>query len=59
MSPAVLPQAFNLLALLPEMALLLAACIVLLVDATAGEDGGSRIERLALGVLLLPLAAVV
>ena len=40
MSPAVLPQAFNLLALLPEIALLLAACIVLLADAiTTGERG--------------------
>ena len=58
MSPAVLPQAFNLLALLPEMALLLAACIVLLADATIKEGAaGWRIDRLALAVLVLPLAA--
>jgi len=40
MPPAVLPQAFNLLALLPEIALLLAACIVLLADATTKESAG-------------------
>jgi len=57
MPPAVLPQAFNLLALLPEIALLLAACIVLLADATTKESAGWQIDRLALGVLLLPLAA--
>jgi NADH-quinone oxidoreductase subunit N len=57
MSPAVLPQAYNLLALLPEIALLLAACIVLLADAATKEGSNRQIERLALGVLLLPLAA--
>ncbi|MBA3480161.1 MAG: NADH-quinone oxidoreductase subunit NuoN [Lautropia sp.] len=57
MAPAVLPQAFNLLALLPEIALLLAGCIVLLADATTKESAGWQIDRLALGVLLLPLAA--
>ena len=57
MSPAVLPQAFNLLALLPEIALLLAACVVLLADALTTESARWQIDRLALGVLLLPLAA--
>jgi NADH-quinone oxidoreductase subunit N len=56
-SSTVMPQDYNLLALLPEIALLLAACIVLLADATTRENERWQIDRLALGVLLLPLAA--
>lgn len=55
-SPVVLPEAFNLLALLPEIALLLGACIVLLADAVT-KGRGWPIDRIALAVLLLPLAA--
>jgi len=59
MSPAELPVTYNLLALLPEIALLLVACVVLLVDATAaGGEGNPRIERIAIGLLLLPLLAI-
>lgn len=57
MPPAVVTPSFNLLALLPEMALLLAACIVLLADAIVKDSNGWRIDRLALAVLLLPLVA--
>jgi NADH-quinone oxidoreductase subunit N len=59
MSPAELPVTYNLLALLPEMALLLVACFVLIVDATAaGGEGNPRIEKYAVGGLLLPLLAI-
>ena len=55
-----MPQTFNLLAMLPEIALLLVACIVLLADATApATRAAPRIDRLALAVLLLPLAAII
>ena len=58
MPPAVLTDNFNLLALLPEIALLLGACIVLIADAVAKDDGSPMVDRLALAVLLLPLAAI-
>jgi NADH-quinone oxidoreductase subunit N len=59
MSPAELPETFNLLALLPEIALLLAACAVLVADAVAaGDDGSPMIDGLALASLALPLAAI-
>ena len=58
MPPAVLTDNFNLLALLPEIALVLGACIVLIADAVAKDDGGPMVDRLALAVLLLPLAAI-
>ena len=41
MPPAVLTDNFNLLALLPEIALLLGACIVLIADAVAKDEGKS------------------
>jgi NADH-quinone oxidoreductase subunit N len=59
MSPAEMPDTYNLLAMLPEIALLLIACLVLLVDATAaGDEGSPRIDLVALAGLLLPLAAI-
>jgi NADH-quinone oxidoreductase subunit N len=54
-----MPETYNLLAMLPEIALLLVACLVLLVDATAaGDEGSPRIDLIALAGLLLPLAAI-
>ncbi|MGE0798742.1 MAG: NADH-quinone oxidoreductase subunit NuoN [Lautropia sp.] len=95
MNDALQPQTFNLIALLPEIALAIAACIVLLADAARGKAsaavalgaadaggavsmagavgmagaageagraaplaGRERIDRLALWVLALPLAAL-
>ena len=49
----------NVLAALPEILLLVAACAVLLVDVLAGADRPLRIDRVALAVLLLPAAATV
>ena len=58
----------NLLAALPEILLLLAGCAVLLADAIAARGaaagaraggGVSRIDRLALALLLLPAVATV
>jgi len=59
MSPVELPDPYNLLALLPEIALLLAACFVLVADAVAaGDEGSPRIDLIALAGLVLPLAAI-
>ena len=59
MSPVELPDPYNLLALLPEIALLLAACFVLVADAiAAGDEGSPRIDLIALAGLVLPLAAI-
>jgi NADH-quinone oxidoreductase subunit N len=50
----------NLVAALPEILLLLSACAVLLADVFAKPaDGHTRIDRLALAVLLLPAIATV
>ncbi|MCZ8108238.1 MAG: NADH-quinone oxidoreductase subunit N, partial [Burkholderiales bacterium] len=50
----------NLVAALPEILLLVSACAVLLVDVFAKPaDGPTRIDRLALAVLLLPALATV
>ncbi|MEI7444763.1 MAG: NADH-quinone oxidoreductase subunit NuoN, partial [Burkholderiales bacterium] len=51
----------NLSAALPEILLLVAACVVLLVDATSktAEGEESRIDRLAIALLLLPAAATI
>ena len=51
----------NLSAALPEILLLIAACTVLLVDVfrPAPEGQPTTIDRLALGLLLLPAAATV
>ena len=50
----------NLVAALPEILLLIAACAVLLVDVFAKRaDGRTNIDRLAIAVLLLPAAATI
>ena len=49
---------FNLVALAPEIALLIGGCLVLLADSFHGRREGFRIDRVALAVLLLPLAAI-
>jgi NADH-quinone oxidoreductase subunit N len=50
----------NLVAALPEILLLIAACAVLLVDVFARRaDGDTNIDRLAIAVLLLPAAATI
>ena len=58
MAVSLQPQDFNLIALLPEIALLVAACIVVLADAVYGKSQRVRLDRLSLLVLLLPLAAL-
>ena len=54
-------DALNISAALPEILLLVAACLVLLVDVLRkpAEGQASRIDRFALAVLLLPAAALV
>jgi NADH-quinone oxidoreductase subunit N len=52
-------QPLNMVAALPEILLLVAASMVLLVDVYRREGSALRIDRLATGVLLLPLAATV
>jgi NADH-quinone oxidoreductase subunit N len=49
----------NFIAALPEILLLVAACMVLLADVLRGEDERLRIDRLALGALLFPAVATV
>ena len=58
MAVSLQPQDFNLIALLPEIALLVAACIVVLADAVYSKSQRVRLDRLSLLVLLLPLAAL-
>ena len=49
----------NLLAALPEIALLVAACFVLMADVLTPETRRISIDRLALGALLFPLIATI
>jgi NADH-quinone oxidoreductase subunit N len=49
----------NLTVALPEILLLVAACVVLLVDAFRPGGEHSRIDRLALAALLLPAIATI
>jgi NADH-quinone oxidoreductase subunit N len=58
MPPVAQTEAYNLLALLPEIALLVGACIVLLVDALGRDESDALVDRTAVGVLLLPLVAI-
>ena len=54
-------QSFNLAAVLPEIALLVATCIVLLADAIANRRSGHNsfpVERLALLALAAPLVVI-
>jgi NADH-quinone oxidoreductase subunit N len=47
----------NLLAALPEIVLLVGACVVIMADVLQSETRRISIDRLALGVLLFPLLA--
>lgn len=47
----------NLLAALPEMALLVGACVVIMADVLQSENRRISIDRLALGALLFPFIA--
>jgi NADH-quinone oxidoreductase subunit N len=58
MPPVAQIEAYNLLALLPEIALLVGACVVLLVDALGRDDADRLVDRVALIMLLLPLFAI-
>jgi NADH-quinone oxidoreductase subunit N len=49
----------NIIAALPEILLLAAASLVLLADVLRSEDERLQIDRLALGLLLLPAVATV
>ncbi|MET0509862.1 MAG: NADH-quinone oxidoreductase subunit NuoN [Burkholderiaceae bacterium] len=54
-------QSMNLMVVLPEIALLVGACIVLLADAVTNRRAGEGtfpVERLALIALIAPLAAI-
>ncbi len=52
-------QSLNVAAALPEIALLVAASIVLLADVLVGSQRRIDVDRLALGALLFPLIASV
>ncbi|MEX1108885.1 MAG: NADH-quinone oxidoreductase subunit N, partial [Dongiaceae bacterium] len=49
----------NITAALPEILLLIAACVVLLTDAFRRGEGPNRIDRLALVALLFPAGATI
>lgn len=50
-------QTLNLFAALPEILLLIAACVVLLVDVLRSKDSRLDISQIAVALLLLPLLA--
>ena len=52
-------QNLNLLAALPEIVLLIAACVVLMADVLMPRESGAGIDRIALVALIAPLVAVV
>ncbi|MDO5102241.1 MAG: NADH-quinone oxidoreductase subunit NuoN [Lautropia sp.] len=51
-------QEFNLGALAPEIALMLGIGVLLVLEAFFGKKQALRADRLSLGILLLPLAAI-
>lgn len=51
-------QEINLSALAPEIALMLGICAFLVIEALFGKKHPLRADRMALGILLLPLAAI-
>lgn len=51
-------QEINLSALAPEIALMLGICVFLVIEALFGKKHALPADRIALGILLLPLAAI-
>lgn len=52
-------QEFNLSALAPEIALMVGIGVFLVIEAFLGKKQAVRADRMALGILVLPLAAIV